>query len=1025
MEPNRLLQSLAKVVEEERLSEKVLVMESRAAAHTLLRRLARGGTPWVNVRCETPLSLALNLVESDLAAMDRTYADGIMARLLVSELLSEIPEAVDHFAGLGDRPGVLHAAYRTIMELRLHEVDPDQLKTDTFLDPAKGRALAALLRAYEERLADRRWMDEADVYRLATDRTTGGAQKDAHRAAAIHLIPRGLIVHGLARTFLASLPADRVRLLDEDEMPGLPASAVRLDRDAQPQPAPSGKPGPLARLFQPEPAVEGIDLFAAVSPAAEVREVLRRVVDGGVPFDDVELLLSRESPYLRAIRDAAARLGIPCTFGAGVPVAWTRPGRVALACLRWVGEDHPVRTLADLLAAGDLAPPEDDEGQGPGGTAAARILRRAGIGWGRDRYLPVLRAEIIRLEKRMAESGESDPDRVAGRRRDVTLVMDLVAALLDVTPQGDKEGKIGLGELAAGVAAVIERFCRPASAEDGEAARAIADRMRVIGRWAPGRYPVAEAVERIVALLADLRVGAKGPHPGHIHVSGAAGSGTAGRGHAFILGLDESVFTAGRAEDPLLLDEERTALAPSLPASSHLAAEQLYRLGRTLAGLRGRACFSFSVRDPGQDRVMYPSSILLQAYRLRSGRPEAGYADLEQYLGRPVTVHPRPGGVSFDSGDVWLGRIAARSQLADAREAVLQTYPHLARGEELRAARDSDMVTAYDGRMDPDPDRLDPRRNRDLVFSSSRLEMLAGCPLRYFFRHVLGVNPLDELERDPGAWLDPVKRGELLHLIYRGFFERLEDPVTGSSREEEILTAVCEEALARFRRDIPVPSEAVYQRERREILDSAAVFLTVERQAAATGCPSFFEVGFGFGPGSVPDGVPGCEEPVEIPAGGGDSIRLRGRIDRIDRATDGTYQVWDYKTGGLRDEGGNLRRGRRIQHALYEFAAEHILRTSVDPGARIEVSGYRYPTLKGEGRAFVPDGDGRATLPVLLRHLLDMVASGVFVAAENGEHCGLCDCGAACDGDAPRATKRKLKAGDPCLDPLREVSGIG
>ena len=46
---------------------------------------------------------------------------------------------------------------------------------------------------------------------------------------------------------------------------------------------------------------------------------------------------------------------------------------------------------------------------------------------------------------------------------------------------------------------------------------------------------------------------------------------------------------------------------------------------------------------------------------------------------------------------------------------------------------------------------------------------------------------------------------------------------------------------------------------------------------------------------------------------------LGGKIDRIDRADDGTYHVVDYKTGGFfRDDyQGTFRAGRLLQHALY------------------------------------------------------------------------------------------------------------
>lgn len=1039
-EQNVLIAALTDAVREEPLAGKILLTESRVAGHTLLRRLALAGTPWVNVRCETPLSLALSFVADELAVRGRTYADGTLTLLLVEELLAVVPDAVAYLASVSDRPGVLRAVHRSPSDLRLHGVGADGLRPDVFSDPRKGRALAALLTPYEEGLSGRGWADEADVFRLAAQARGPAA------GAARYLIPRGLVLHGLARAFVASLPPDRVRPLDEDVPQGLSAPVSRVTFPAAVVPDPGGSavaPGPLAALFNPgTDGVADVDLFVATGPAAEVREVLRRVAEAGVPFEEVEILLARETPYLRLLRDAAVRLDLPCTFGPVLPVAWTRPGRAALAYLSWVRDDFPVRILADALAAGDLAvspDPESDrapapEGTSLSGTRAARILRRSGIGWGRDRYEPALRGALALLDHRggdeedATEAATEAAEGVTARRRDLGRVLAWVTDLLTLAPRPGGDGRVAVADLCRGLAAVLERYCPAASEADAEARTALIEQMRRAGQWATGRFPPPDAAERVLALVEDLRVAASGPRPGHLHVAGATSGGWAGRGHAFVVGLDEASFS-GAAADPLLLDEERAALAVPLPTGTESAGEALYRFGRVLASLRGRVSFSYSLREPGRDRPSFPSPLLLQAYRLRSGRPAAGYADLERSLGEPAGVFPRPGGIAFDGDEAWLGLIASGPLPAEAREALLRAFPHLERGERLLEARASDAVTPYDGRIDPDPDRLDPRRNPDLVVSPTALEALGWCPLKYFFRYVLGVKPPDDLARDPGAWLDPLARGGLLHDVYRRFYERLGGRVSGDPGEESLLQAVCEEVLGEYRAKIPPPSEAVYERERREILASATVFLHTERRDAGAGLPRFFEVGFGFGPGSVPDGVPGSEDPVEIPVAGGGALRLRGRIDRIDWVGGHEYRVWDYKTGSshLFQDGERLVRGRRLQHVLYAFAAERILRASgTDPAARVVGSGYRFPTPQGAGRTWEPADGARQAAPELLRRLLDLVAGGVFVAAEDAHACGWCDFGAACAGKdaANKDTLRKLAAGDPCLDALREVMGV-
>ena len=72
----------------------------------------------------------------------------------------------------------------------------------------------------------------------------------------------------------------------------------------------------------------------------------------------------------------------------------------------------------------------------------------------------------------------------------------------------------------------------------------------------------------------------------------------------------------------------------------------------------------------------------------------------------------------------------------------------------------------------------------------------------------------------------------------------------------------------------------------------------------------------------VSDAPVASAEPVSIALGRGDRILLRGSIDRVDEAPDGTFEIWDYKTGGAFgiQEGKGLRGGRQAQPALYAMA---------------------------------------------------------------------------------------------------------
>jgi ATP-dependent helicase/nuclease subunit B len=134
-------------------------------------------------------------------------------------------------------------------------------------------------------------------------------------------------------------------------------------------------------------------------------------------------------------------------------------------------------------------------------------------------------------------------------------------------------------------------------------------------------------------------------------------------------------------------------------------------------------------------------------------------------------------------------------------------------------------------------------------------------------------------------------------------------------------------------------------------------------------------------------------------------------IDRIDEAPDGSFHVWDYKTGGTwrhKEERG-IHGGRQIQHALYAMALEVLLGRAGIP-APVSRSGYFFPGRKGEGQRMPMALDLRETREVLAR-LLGLLRAGTFPHATDKEDCRYCDYEAVCGGAL--AARRRGKAGEP------------
>ena len=199
---------------------------------------------------------------------------------------------------------------------------------------------------------------------------------------------------------------------------------------------------------------------------------------------------------------------------------------------------------------------------------------------------------------------------------------------------------------------------------------------------------------------------------------------------------------------------------------------------------------------------------------------------------------------------------------------------------------------------------------------------------------------------------------------------------------------------------MPPPSEEVFSRERDATYRDLEVFLKAEVGLTAEGVePVGFEVGFA-GRGSEGEEPLSQTDPVEVRLPGA-RFHLNGRIDRIDRLRDGTYQVVDYKTGSLYWPAYTRVPPRAA-------AAARALRR------RRRVAAPREDRPKGArcvGPLQLPDGQGRRplegafagrkpeTVGRVRRGRLDIAGAGAFMARPDKKDSKFCE---RCDSPAVR-----------------------
>lgn len=1011
-----LLASLEAVSARYPTAPKLLLTPSLLAGHQVLEDLARAAGSWLNLAPITPPGLARRILDPGIEVLEQDQVTGLLEEVLDG---MRSRDTLSYFLPIDHAEDLPDLLAPMVTELRLAGVSSAQVVDSAFVDPVKGAEIREILSGYEQLLEDRGLVDSGGLYTLALEHVRGNGFAGMREML---LIPELLDAPPLARELLKEIMA-RCR---HETLPSDPVLGRRRPRAFHfVLPEPSDVASPFSWLFSTAAMPTHLErprvqMFRAYGAANEVREVFRRIVEDGLSADSVLICHTDSGTYVPLLCSLAETLGVPVTVAGGIPLTHTRPGRLAMGLITWLAEDWPSSLLYRLLAAGLLSVERP--------MALAKVLRQAGIGWGRDRYIPrleALEAEIRTAARELLEEGE--PGRAEARERmadTVSELRDILELILKTLDGPDGTGIVSLRQMALGLGAVLEDYCRVAGDLDAAGREAVLDRLRTLAAARDRKLGIVPALRVIESALAEVRIGSSRPAPGHVHAAGPRQALWTQRPATFVVGLDAGRFPGAGLSDPLLLDDERALISGDVRIRSEAPEDNTYLLAALLASRRGSVVLSFSCHDVGLDRPSSPSPILLQAHRLATGCEDADYSDLVQALGDPVTYGPRDPGRSLDEVEWWLESVLPSGPAA--RKSLEACYPAPARGLHALEMRGGESLTAFDGLVNVIEGVVDPRVNHGLVLSASGLECLASCPFEYLLKYILRIRPPEEMERDAGVWLDPLARGSLLHDIYAAYLRQVIAKGAPSIPDRELLLRVADEATERMRDEIPPPSEGVYEYERRELLRGLDVFLKVEEELVAAGSiPVWLEVPFGLGQEMVDEAGTGCPDPVAVSLPGGGMIFLRGKIDRIDRLpVDWTFRIWDYKTGSTYgfDDGQYVSGGRQIQHVVYGAVAERILTESTGRKVQVVDAGYIFPTERGEGQRFLRDGALRDTGLATVDLLLDLVASGAFPATRDGGRCGYCDMAAACGGKV--AVKRmQLKMTDGVLAPWREVEG--
>jgi ATP-dependent helicase/DNAse subunit B len=193
-------------------------------------------------------------------------------------------------------------------------------------------------------------------------------------------------------------------------------------------------------------------------------------------------------------------------------------------------------------------------------------------------------------------------------------------------------------------------------------------------------------------------------------------------------------------------------------------------------------------------------------------------------------------------------------------------------------------------------------------WSASRLESYKACPFRFYIDSVLKI----KAKEPPKLGLDAAQTGSVYHRVLEVVYMRVKQE---SVSPLDILDDVAEEVFRNAPNEFDFRPSALWEVEKTELRENLRNTL-VELEKIGSGWePIGFEQKFGI------HGSPPLVLDID-----GNTVLIRGVIDRLDTNSKGSLRVIDYKSGSSHFSPLDLQNGSRLQLPIYALAAQEALR---------------------------------------------------------------------------------------------------
>ena len=686
---------------------------------------------------------------------------------------------------------------------------------------------------------------------------------------------------------------------------------------------------PLWKIEQASQA-EGVRCIEAAGAAGEARLVARAIKQlllSGVLVDQIDVVLREVAVQAELLREVFASYALGVRIDTPRTVDRCPAVGLLLRAARLPEEGFPFAGVTALLRHGYFRPAWVEEEQRQNlPLLSEALLRLLGESRGQDAYLKAV-ARWAEREQPGLEDETADQSRRTQIHELAKLCQPFLERFFAMWSSAPLGGRLEqhldwLDQFAAELGLVEAARDDPLDAAGWQALQQELTtwRARAAQMWLDRR----SFLHRLTAMVSCVTFLPPESETLAIRVLSAEQAQHRTSDYRFLMGLGERAFPRLAAQASLLTAADRQAFrSAGIPLTAERSlSEEMLLFYRLVCGTRQQLVLSYVAVDERGQKLL-PASFLLNVrdcFKEGVIPTERRTMPLERHESdKPLS----PAEYRVQVAAVWPN---GSSQCPDELRSYLSDAAFV-----MRQRLGSTEFTSHDGMLsDPLYTSWTAKLfGNERVFSPTALEEYIACPFRFFVRHVLHLEPLEE----PTEQIEVTRRGMTVHRALARLHHRLQQQGIHEPSEqlavqvqEELQAAVEEDA----RRSPGPAAEILWYLEGQRLLRDAGRYPEQWKRFVQT-ClekgiqprPEFFEIDFGL------PGQEGRVAPPLVLKLDDIQIHLWGRIDRVDIAElpEGTgFWIIDYKTGhGSNYTSTDLAKLRKLQLPIYALAVESVL----------------------------------------------------------------------------------------------------